>query len=276
MRFSAILFFFFMSAGLAIADDREETICGPTQERFLFWLWSSIASEPDKTRALISPFIEPIEFTTSDGKTLHGYKYNSHNVKEQKILAKGYVLMALGNAMIANQIIPTTRYLSILGYDVYIYDYRGYGNSEGKRRIKAIIEDYKEIIAFLNPNYDKRLLYGVSLGGAVMMNAIGSGLEYDRALIDSSPSQFSNYGCPKKIDPIKHLPEDASKLFVITGKHDQVLGEEMTGPLRVEAEKRNAKVLNGEFAHPYMDSDFDAHQKRMLATFNFFFEAQTD
>jgi alpha/beta superfamily hydrolase len=272
MKFTAtLLFSFIFVASNGVADDRENTVCGPIQERFLFWLWSSSAPRPDKNRALVSPFIEQIQFTTSDDKTLQGYKYSSHNEEQKRVPSKGYVLLALGNAMIADQIIASLKYLSSRGYDVYIFDYRGYGNSEGKRRINAIIEDYKEIITSLNSKYDNRFLYGISLGGAVMMNAIGSGVEYDSAVIDSSPSRFSGFGCPERIDPINNLPEDASNIFVITGKMDQVLNPEMTSPFRIEAQRRGASVLDGEdFSHPYMDQNPKVHKVRKKLVLDYF------
>ncbi|MES9824701.1 MAG: alpha/beta fold hydrolase [Candidatus Thiodiazotropha endolucinida] len=275
MKLQVILFFSLIYViGTAEADDREKTVCGSIQEPFLFWLWSSAAPEPDKNRALVSPLIEQTQYTTSDNKILRGYKYSSHYREEKRTPPKGYVLMALGNAMIADQIITSLKYLASNGYDVYIFNYRGYGNSEGKRRINAIIEDYKEIIAFLNSKYDKHFLYGISLGGAVIMNAIGSGVEYDSAIIDSSPSKFSGYGCPETIDPVNNLPHDASKIFVITGKKDQVLDSDMTSPLRIEAQQRGARILDGDdFSHPYMDRDLAAHKARTKLILDFFTKA---
>jgi len=275
MRFPTILLLsLIIVASNAAADDREKTVCGSIQERFLFWLWSSAAPKPNKNRALVSPLIEQTEFTTSDNKILRGYKYSSHNKDQNRTQPKGYVLMALGNAMIADQIITSLEYLSSRGYDVYIFNYRGYGDSEGKRRINAIIEDYKEIITFLNTKYDKRLLYGISLGGAVIMNAIGSGVKYDCAIIDSSPSKFSDYGCPEKIDPIRNIPNDASKIFVITGKKDQVLKSNMTSLFRIEAQQRGARVLDGDdFSHPYMDQDPEVQKARMRLILDYFTKA---
>jgi alpha/beta superfamily hydrolase len=255
----------------ATADDREKTVCGSIQERFLFWLWSSVAPKPDKNRALVSPLIQQTQFTTSDNKILRGYKYNSHNKEENRIPPKGYILMALGNAMIADQIITSLKYLALRGYDVYIFDYRGYGNSDGKRRIHAIIEDYKEIITSLNNKYENSFLYGISLGGAVIMNAIGSGVDYHSAVIDSSPSKFSEFGCPERIDPVNNLPNNASKIFVITGKKDQVLNSDMTSLLRIEAQHRGASVLDGEdFSHPYMDQDPKVHKARTKLVRDYF------
>jgi len=96
------------------------------------------------------------------------------------------------------------------------------------------------------------------------MNVIGSGAAYDAAVIDSSPSRLSDHGCPKHIDPVNNLPLDSSKLLIVTGEMDQVLNDDMTKELRIEGEKRGAKVFVGsDFAHPFMDQDRDTHLNRM-------------
>ena len=103
-----ILFLVLLPLIQSFADDRESTICGFFKERLHFFLWSSAAPAPDKNRISGIPDIQEITFTTSDNKQLVGYKYRAIDSNENPIAAKGYVLMALGNAMIADQII---RYL---------------------------------------------------------------------------------------------------------------------------------------------------------------------
>ena len=223
-----------------------------------------MAPETDKSRLSGIPNIEEITFTTSDNKRLVGYKYRAHDSDENPVAAKGYILMALGNTMIAEQIIRHLRAFAVKGYDIYIYDYRGYGKSEGLRRINAFIEDYKEITQDLNNKYDKKFLYGVSIGGVVILNVIGSGAVFDAAVIDSSPSRLSDNGCPARIDPINNLPLDSSKLLIITGGMDQVLNDDITKELRIEGQKRGATVFTGNnFAHPFMDQNRETHLKRM-------------
>jgi hypothetical protein len=243
---------------------REETICGALKERFLFLIWSAITPEPDPARITAHPNIEATEFLTGDEKKLRGYKFSAHDESGDAIAPKGYVLMALGNAMIADQMIGELADYAKRGFDAYIYDYRGYGSSDGKRRIKAIIEDYKEIISDLNGRYERKMLYGISFGGIVILNAIGSGLEFDSAVIDSSPSRLSDMGCPSYIDPISHLSESfSSKLLIVTGEQDQVLDSSMTRELREKADQIGARTINGiEFAHPYMDSSNEVHNLR--------------
>jgi len=264
------VFLFSALTGCATTNERESTVCGAIKERLVFWVWNRAAPDPDHSRASSLKYVKHVEFVTADNKKLNGYVYLAHDKDEGKVAAKGYILVALGNAMIADQMVKHLTDFAAKGYDVYLYDYRGYGLSEGKRRINGIIEDYKEIIASLNQRYDRRLLYGISLGGAVMMNAIGSGAQFDAAVIDSSPSRFSPFGCPQKIDPVNNLPQDAKNLLVITGQLDQVLKANMTSELRDSAKNRNAKIFDGKaYAHPFMDRSQAIHLERMAMIIEF-------
>jgi hypothetical protein len=267
------IIFIASSIGNADAADREATICGPIKERFYFWMWSMNAPSPDPSRISQFKNIEPVSFTTADNKKLTGYKYYSHNAKGEKTKAKGYLLVALGNAMIADRMITSFKQFAQNGFDVIIYDHRGYGNSEGNRRLNAMIEDYKEITISLNQTYDRKYLYGISLGGVFMANVLGAGIDFDAAVIDSSPSRLSPHGCLQRVDAVENLPKDARKLLVITGKKDQVLGDDMTQELREEAGRRGAKTFHGErFAHPFMDSNPEVHQERMDLILEFLVE----
>ncbi len=223
-----------------------------------------MAPKPDASRIAGNTHIEAVSFLTADNKNLSGYKYSAHNINADPVAPKGYILMALGNAMIADQMIGELADYARNGYDAYIFDYRGYGNSQGKRRINAIIEDYREIVTQLNSRYDRKMLYGVSLGGMVMMNVIGSGVDFDAAVIDSSPSTLSDRGCPARIDPVGNISDaTAPRLLVITGKRDQVLPPAQTRELREKAAAMGATTIDADdFAHPYMDTSYDVHVRR--------------
>ena len=257
------------------ASDREDAICGSIKEPLVFWLWSSIPPAPDKNRIQDPLFIAPIEFKASDGAVLRGYRYASNDGQNNKTHPKGYVLVALGNAMIADQVVSDFKDFATQSIDVYIYDYRGYGNSDGKRRINAFIEDYKELVSSLNKSYERTMLYGISIGGVVMMNVIGSAAKYDAAVIDSSPSKLSNYGCPERIDPLSNLPRDSQKILVITGKKDTVLNDAQTSGLRKLAERNGASTINhDDFSHPFMDTNIMTHRKRMKLVLDHLMDSQ--
>ncbi len=51
--------------------------------------------------------------------------------------------------MLADHLIGEFQLIRDLGH-VYLYDYRGYGLSNGKNRLKALVSDYQEIVSALN------------------------------------------------------------------------------------------------------------------------------
>ncbi|MCW8894319.1 MAG: lysophospholipase [Sulfurimonas sp.] len=266
-NFISLLLSLFITSN-SYANDREKSICGSFQEPFLFWLWSSMAPSPDSSRVADIKFIKPSEFKTSDEKILRGYKYMS-NDGYNNTPPKGYILVVMGNAMVSDLMIKELKKFSEHNYDVYVYDYRGYANSEGNRRINAIIHDHKEIAIHLNKSYNRKLLYGTSLGGMIVLNMIGLDVEYDAAVIDSAPSFLSPHGCPKSIDPVENLPKDASKILVITGEKDEILSKSMTSPLRDIAQSRGAATFNGEnYAHPFQDKNREIYNHRMELILN--------
>lgn len=264
MRFGFILALLISLLGTAHASEREATLCGALRERLVFQLWSSHTPSPEPDRVSAHPNISVTEFEAGDGRLLRGYRFAATDDRIESLEPRGYLLVAMGNAMIADQVIEEFREFAAAGYDVYIYDYRGYGLSEGRRRIGAIIQDYGEIIGQLDEDYARGLLYGMSLGGLVMMNAIGNGAPFHAAVIDSAPSRLSDRGCPEHIDPVAQFPLDRpERLLVMTGDRDTVLDEGMTGPLREAAQRAGARTRRSDqLGHPFMDGP-QAHALRV-------------
>ena len=181
--------------------DTEATVCGTFREPFMFWLWHRMAGAADPQALVNIPGLERLTFNTRDGITLAGYKLAAVN-------PTAYLLVAQGNAMLADQLIADLQTFRDRGWDVYIYDYRGYGNSQGKSRLAAIVDDYGEIVAHLNTQgYKQRLLYGISMGGVILLNAVGKTDLYTRLVVDSSPARISNLGCPEQYDPVDPFAE---------------------------------------------------------------------
>lgn len=244
-------------AALGQEADVESAVCGAIREPFMFWLWRSMAGSPDPKRVTHIKDLEPIRFKTRDATELGGYKLAATN-------PKGYLLVAQGNAMLADQLAADLQVFRDLGLDVYIFDYRGYGISKGKSRLAAIAADYAEIVSYLNSlGYAKRLLYGISMGGIILLNAVGRSQVYTRFVVDSSPSRISDFGCPERFDPVEHLPKDSSKLMIISGAHDEVVSPwQMDELIRVARSQRGRVLEDKEFAHPYQDSNQALHRRR--------------
>lgn len=243
----------------------EQSVCG-IKEPIYFWLWSTAARRANSKRLSGLDGVVDLAFATQDGRTLRGYKLSAANevFQEQTGPAKGFLLVLQGNAMLADQILREYRVYAHLGYDVYIYDYRGYGRSNGKRRLKAIVHDTKEILrSLIAQGYEERLVYAMSLGGVFFLNALDPDMQLDKIVIDSSPSRLSDYGCPIEYDPIENLPDDCSNILIMRGQRDHVVTPAMSQDLAREAEIRNAVVISDpEFSHPFMDANARIHQRR--------------
>lgn len=266
----AVLGFCLCVSATSKADSKlERSVCNSVLEPFAFWLWQRSAGETHLKNDQLPAGVEVIHHRTQDGRSLYGYRLKSRT--EPGVAAKGFLLVAQGNATLVERLVARLGQFADSGYDVYMYDYRGYGRSEGERRLKAIASDYQEIYAELSRTYPgERLLYGMSFGGIILLKVIGSGAAFDRAVIDSTPSLVSNYGCPQRYDPIRNLPEDASRMLLISGARDRVVPAEDSAALLDAAAERGAHVVHSrDFAHPFMDKDPAIVGKRRQQVLNF-------
>ncbi|HSA82917.1 MAG TPA: alpha/beta fold hydrolase [Geminicoccaceae bacterium] len=250
----------------------DEVVCGAWTETYLTILWRFLAGGSDASRVAGLAGVERVSFVTADQRGLGGYRLRAYADPSRP--PRGYVLIGPGNAMLADQVVGEFTFLQADGFDVYVYDHRGYGISEGKSRFAAILSDYIALIEHLNgQGYPSRLLYGMSLGGVFMLNAIGAGVGYDAVLIDSPPSRISDYGCPARLDPVANVPEDASRLGFIFGHRDKVVPPGAWRELAALARARGASVMErAELAHPLMDRTPSAHRARMAILRAFFTE----
>lgn len=107
---------------------------------------------------------EDVYFLSRQGKRLHGWLFNNP-------IAKDWMLISHGNA---GNVVSRTALISLLlqsGTSVFIYDYQGYGRSEGKPDIPDICYDGEAAYDFLVTEKGVRreniILYGESLGASV-------------------------------------------------------------------------------------------------------------
>lgn len=251
------------------SENLEESVCGFIQEPFVFWMWSGAAGKPNPEAASRIPNAEPIVHKTKDGRLLKGYKLRSTAAGGTVI---GTVLVAQGNAMLADQLLSSLINFSQAGIEAYVFDYRGYGNSEGERRLKAMVSDYQELFDRIGVSTTgKRFLYGISFGGVVLLNVVGSGIAFDRAVIDSTPSRVSNLGCPEKYDPVVNFPKDGSRFLLVAGGQDRVVSMKNSQELIDLAKTRGSRTeVQPDYAHPFMDSDIRIHRARLELIRSFF------
>ena len=116
---------------------------------------------------------EDVHFESADGTQLHGW-YIPHEAP------RAVVLFSHGNAGNLSHRSDTARILNeLVGATVMLYDYRGYGRSEGRPSERGIVEDARAARDWLAQRAGidpaEVVLMGRSLGGAVAVDVAQDG-----------------------------------------------------------------------------------------------------
>jgi fermentation-respiration switch protein FrsA (DUF1100 family) len=118
----------------------------------------------DDTPHQVGLTFEPVALTTEDNIKLHGW-FVPHDQP------RATLLFFHGNAGNISHRLESLALFNALGLAVLIFDYRGYGNSEGSPSEKGIYLDAQAAWGYLTETRgieaEKILLFGRSFGGAV-------------------------------------------------------------------------------------------------------------
>ncbi|MDH4445912.1 MAG: alpha/beta fold hydrolase [Akkermansiaceae bacterium] len=118
---------------------------------------------------------ESIDFKSADGTKLHGWFIPAKH--KSAASAKGTVVFSHGNAGSMGHHLGFCTWLADANFNVMIYDYRGFGKSDGSVDRRGMIDDVKAAFALMRQRKDidpNRLIsYGHSLGGAQSVTALG-------------------------------------------------------------------------------------------------------
>lgn len=134
---------------------------------------------------------EDVYFKTPDGVTLHGWFVKAHNGVD------GTILVLHGNAENISTHVNSVLWLVDEGFNVFIFDYRGYGRSQGSPTIEGVHVDAEAALETLlaMPGVDKNriIVLGQSVGGAIAVYTVANSpyKKYVKALVIDSA--FSSY-----------------------------------------------------------------------------------
>ncbi len=130
------------------------------QSRFIYFPDSELIASPEE----IGLVFESIYFPSMDEVKLHGWFVPAKN-------SRATVLLCHGNAGNISHRLDEIQVFNRLGLDVFVFDYRGYGLSEGKATELGTYYDAEGAWRFLTEVKkipDKRIIIaGRSLGGAI-------------------------------------------------------------------------------------------------------------
>lgn len=179
-------------------------------------------------------------FLTEEKTWLHGWWLKPEGE------SKGLMVVAHGNAENLSSHFTGWTWLVEAGYEVFIFDYRGYGKSGGKPGLEEAVGDTAAALEYAQSHYDGELFAcGQSIGGALLINALAQKPypRYRAAVIDSSYSDLERIGrdilsrslitwpfqwmayllLDERYNPVEHLSELRLPLLFIAGSKDIII-----------------------------------------------------
>lgn len=228
---------------------------------------------------------ESVQFTSADGTRLSGWFLPAEGRQNPKE-AKGTVVHFHGNAQNMSTHWRFVAWLPKQDYNVLVFDYRGYGQSEGKPEPKGVFEDASAALDYVRTradvNPDRLFVFGQSLGGTNAIAVVGSGNRagVKAAAIESTFYSYSSiandkfkgagllvsdaYAASKYVAAVSPIP-----LLFIHGTADQVIPVEHSRRLLADARepKRLIEVPGAGHLEPMTGQRFGHAYRKALTDF---------
>jgi fermentation-respiration switch protein FrsA (DUF1100 family) len=228
-------------------------------------------------------------FTSADGTRLHGWFVHAEGEP------KGTVVHLHGNAQNLTSHYGFVAWLPRAGYNVFAFDYRGYGRSEGSPTIPGVMADGAAAIEYArgraDVDGDRILVLGQSLGAAVAATVVGrqqcpgvrgvvldsgfssfSGIVADkmRATMVLAPLSFLAPGLIDDADsPDRYVGRIAPRsVLLLHGKADRIIGSQHSERLYALAgEPKELHLVEGADHLEAMNNGGGAHRRITLQFF---------
>ena len=216
------------------------------------------------------PF-EDILFTSADGTSLHGW-YVPHKAGKKHY---GTVLFCHGNA---GNLASRTEIIELLhngGFSLFIFDYRGYGKSQGKPNEKGVLADAEAARVWLSKKekiaQKEIIVMGRSIGGAVAVHLATAGAKglVLESTFDSLPraAKIHYPFLPTRIlmsnrfDSISKIKKYQGPLLQSHGRQDQIVPLILGKKLHQNAPGKKEWF---EFAGGHNDARTQDYRKKLL------------
>ncbi len=255
--------------GCAATDSTEdERVCGIFGiEAVTFENWRDLANQGVPAPTIGGYSYDAMRIDRPDRPSLVGYRLSTGKGPD----SRRALLFLQGNAMRADQLRQKLTFFADRGFDVFVFDYRGYGGSDGVPLLKPIGLDQTEIADFIkDQGYEHAYLYGMSMGGIFALGPQMRRDAFDAIAIDSSPAKLPWYSfCPSEYDPIANVPGDASNMIVLSGGQDRIVPSADVAPLgEAVAARGGVYVHEPDFGHPLADGSRNTrHRFAIVADF---------
>ncbi len=146
-------------------------------------------------------------FRSLDGTKLHGWYLKADPEAVAKNGKRPVILFAHGRATNIQDYEDIMKNATKRGYDIFVFDYRGFGNSEGTPDELGLSHDLEAASRFLTRKYKvpsrEQVVMGYSLGGGVLSD-VASRTPFKAVVITSSFTRLH--------DALKHQKDQANWL----------------------------------------------------------------
>ncbi len=163
---------------------------------------------------------EDVYIRASDGAWLHSWFLPAEGE------VRGTVLFMHGNAENVSTHIGSVFWLPSRGFNVLLYDYRGYGRSWDVPDLDAIIDDVDDVLDYLFQRQDidlhRVVVYGQSLGAAVTVTGVARSEHKSRlkaVILESGFSDFQGIAREKMSESWLLWPLQWPLSLTINGRH---------------------------------------------------------
>lgn len=228
---------------------------------------------------------ENVRFTSADGTRLSGWFIPAAGRADPKA-AKGTVVHFHGNAQNMSSHWRFVAWLPAQDYNVFVFDYRGYGESDGEPEPRGVFEDSNAALDHVRARADvdasRLFVFGQSLGGTNAIAAVGSGnragvkavaiestfYSYRSIANDKLPGAGllvrDDYAASKFVAAIAPIP-----LLLIHGTADAVIPHHHSQRLLADAKepKQLLEVPGAGHLEPMAAPRFGATYQQALTTF---------
>lgn len=230
------------------------------QDKILYHPYEEIESTPSD---LLLDF-EDIQFESSDGVKLTGWFIPAEN-------SELTVLFCHGNAGNISHRLASISIFNELGVNTFIFDYRGYGGSEGKPGEQGTYLDAKAAYRWLteqkNIPPEKIIIFGRSLGGAIaaqlasVTDPAGVVLESTfTSYIDAGKAIYPYIPIPKffakyRYDTLSYIKKINSPVMLIHSTEDRLIPFRFAETLYENAsEPKRLIEITGDHNNGFYDS----------------------
>lgn len=116
------------------------------------------------SKSIAGVHYEDVYFSSTDGTSLHGWYFEQPGSDFVVLMSHGNTGNIAGRPALLESILKT-------GASMLVYDYRGYGRSDGLPSVEGVIDDacaaYDYLVDVLGYNPEKIVFYGESIGAAI-------------------------------------------------------------------------------------------------------------